>query len=104
MDADSDPQQRDDNGDQQTHEMSRRQRDCAVAGWSSFLIASIGTMVLFAFVDPMTLVEVTEPPLPVERMTGYAIGFFFIWALTAASAALTLYLLRTSHAEPAPKD
>ena len=87
-----------------THELSRPQRDAAVAGWSSFLCAAFGSMVLFAFVDPMTLVEVTEPPLPVERMTGYAIGFFFIWILTAASAALTLYLLRTSHAEPPPRD
>jgi len=101
MDPGSDPQH--DDGPQ-SHELSRRQRDTAVAGWSSFLTAAFGSMVLFAFVDPMTLVEVTEPPLPVERMTGYAIGFFFIWILTAASAALTLYLLRTSHAEPSPKD
>jgi hypothetical protein len=101
MDADSDPER---NDGSKTHELSRRQRDVAVAGWSSFLVAALGTMVLFAFVDPMTLVEVTEPPLPVERMTGYAIGFFFIWILTAASAALTLYLLRTSHAEPPQND
>jgi ABC-type enterobactin transport system permease subunit len=101
MDAGGDREQND--GGLRTHELSRRQRDVAVAGWSSFLVAAIGTMVLFAFVDPMTLVEVTEPPLPVERMTGYAIGFFFIWILTAASAALTLYLLRTSHAEPPPQ-
>jgi hypothetical protein len=32
-------------------------------------------------------------------MTGYAIGFFFLWMLTGAAAALTLYLTRTSHAE-----
>jgi ABC-type enterobactin transport system permease subunit len=93
---------RDDDDGLTTHELTRRQRDCAVAGWASFLIAAIGTMVLFAFVDPMTLVEVTTPPLPLSRMTGYAIGFFFLWLLTAASAALTLYLLRTSHAEPPP--
>jgi hypothetical protein len=99
MDERGDPRDRDDETEE-AHELSRRQRDVAVAGWSSFLIAAIGTMVLFAFVDPMTLVEVTEPPLPVDRMTGYAIGFFFLWVLTAASAALTLYLLRTSHAEP----
>jgi hypothetical protein len=98
MDERGDP--REDGDGNETRELTRRQRDCAVAGWSSFLIAAVGTMVLFAFVDPMTLVEVTEPPLPLSRMTGYAIGFFFLWALTAASAALTLYLLRTSHAEP----
>ncbi len=98
MDERGDRSDRDDEGPD-TRELSRGQRDAAVAGWSSFLVAAIGTMVLFAFVDPMTLVEVTEPPLPVDRMTGYAIGFFFLWAMTAASAALTLYLLRTSHAE-----
>jgi hypothetical protein len=102
MDASGNRQPRDD--EPELHELSRRQRDAAVAGWASFLIAAIGSMVMFAFVDPMTLVEITEPPLPVERMTGYAIGFFFVWILTAASAALTLYLLRTSHAEPAQRD
>jgi hypothetical protein len=102
MDAGDDGQKRDD--EPELHELSRRQRDTAVAGWASFLIAAIGSMVMFAFVDPMTLVEITEPPLPVERMTGYAIGFFFLWILTAASAALTLYLLRTSHAEPPQRD
>src|SRR5262245_47835656 len=101
MDAASDPQ-RDDGPE--SHELTRRQRDAAVAGWSSFLSAAFGSMVLFACVDPMTLVEITEPPLPIERMTGYAIGFFFIWTLTAASAALTLYLLRTSHAETPSQD
>lgn len=82
------------------HELTAQQRDFAVAGWCSFLVAALGTMVFFAFIDPMTLVDATEPPIPVDRMTGYAIGFFFLWALTGAAAALTLYLTRTSHAEP----
>jgi hypothetical protein len=83
-----------------THELTARQRDLGVAGWCSFLVAAVGTMVFFAFLDPMTLVDVTEPPIAVDRMTGYAIGFFFLWALTGAAAALTLYLTRTAHAEP----
>jgi hypothetical protein len=91
---------RHENGGNEAHELSRRQRDVAVAGWCSFLVAAAATMVFFAFIDPMTLAEVTEPPLPVDRMTGYAIGFFFLWAVTGAAAALTLYLTRTSHAEP----
>jgi hypothetical protein len=93
-----------DENDRATHELSRRQRDAAVAGWCSFLVAAAGSMVLFAFVDPRTLAEITEPPLPIDRMTGYAVGFFFLWVLTAASAALTLYLTRTSHAEPSADD
>jgi hypothetical protein len=80
-------------------ELSTRQRDLAVAGWSSFLVAAAGTMVTFAFIDPLAFVDAMEVPLPIDRMTGYAIGFFFLWALTGAAAALTLYLTRTSHPE-----
>jgi hypothetical protein len=33
-------------------------------------------------------------------MTGYAVGFFFFWLVSALSSLLTLYLVRTAHAEP----
>lgn len=75
--------------------MTRRQRDVAVVGWASFLTAAAASVVLFAFVDPATLSDFTEPSFSVSRMTGYAIGFFFLWMLAAASAALTVYLIRT---------
>jgi len=87
-----------------THELNRHQRDIFVVGWSSFLIASIATMFFFAFIDPLTLAEVAEPPLPFDRMTGYAVGFFFFWLMTAASAAITVYLIRTRHGHPPPRD
>lgn len=77
------------------HNLNRRQRDVFVVGWCSFLVAAVATMVFFAWVDPLSLAEVTEPPLGVDRMTGYAIGFFFFWAVAAGSAALTVYLIRT---------
>lgn len=99
MDDTSGARDRESEAGGETHELSARVRDLAVAGWCSFLVAAVGTMVFFALIDPMTLVDVTEPPIPVDRMTGYAIGFFFLWALTGAAAALTLYLTRTSHAE-----
>jgi hypothetical protein len=85
------------------HELTRRQRDVFVIGWCSFLTAAVGTMLLFAWVDPLTLADVTEPPLRVGRMTGYAIGFFFLWFLAAVSAALTVYLIRTRHGHPPPE-
>jgi hypothetical protein len=100
MDGDNGFERREDQADGEKHDLSFRQRDVAVAGWSSFLVAAVGTMVFFAFIDPATLADVTEPPLRVDRMTGYAIGFFFMWLLAGAAAALTLYLTRTSHAEP----
>ena len=86
------------------HELTRRQRDVFVIGWCSFLTAAVATMVFFAFVDPLALADVTEPPLPVDRMSGYALGFFFFWVLSAVSAFLTVYLIRTRHGHPPPPD
>jgi hypothetical protein len=37
-------------------------------------------------------------------MSGYAIGFFFFWLISALSSLLTLYLARTAHAEPPETD
>jgi hypothetical protein len=86
------------------HELSRVQRDCFVIGWCSFLVAAIATMVFFAYVDPLELGDIMQPPLAVERMTGYAIGFFFFWILSAGSAVLTVYLIRSRHGHPPPAD
>jgi hypothetical protein len=90
--------------DERPRELRGTQIDIAVVGWSSFLVAAVGSMVFFAFVDPLTLAEVTEPPLAVDRMTGYAIGFFFFWILSAGSAALTCYLNRSRKRNPPPGD
>lgn len=86
--------------DTPVHELNRRQRDIAVIGWSSFLVAAAGTMFFFAFVDPLALADIMEPPLHVSRMSGYALGFFCIWLICAASATLTVYLIRTRHGHP----
>jgi hypothetical protein len=103
MDAGGDPMDpRDDEA--VTRELSRKQRDVLVIGWCSFLSAAVATMIFFAFVDPLTLAEVTEPPLPVDRMGGYALGFFFFWLLAAVSATLTVYLIRTRHGHPPPTE
>jgi len=86
------------------HELSRRQRDVFVIGWCSFLSAAVATMFFFAFVDPLALADIMEPPLSIDRMSGYAIGFFFFWLLAAASATLTVYLIRTRHGHPPPTE
>jgi hypothetical protein len=88
--------------EEQGHELSRFQRDCFVVGWCSFLIAAIATMVFFAYVDPLALGDVMEPPVAFDRMTGYAIGFFFFWILAAGSAVLSVYLIRSRHGHPPP--
>jgi hypothetical protein len=91
-------------GDEHVHELTRRQRDVFVIGWCSFLSAAVATMLFFAFVDPLALADITEPPLPVDRMSGYALGFFFFWSVSALSAVLTVYLIRTRHGHPPAPD
>ena len=77
---------------------SRLREDIAVVIWSSFLIASVATMLFFAFIDPSVLADVLNHPqwLP-TRMAGYALGFFFFWFLAASAASMTAYMLDTSH-------
>jgi len=69
----------------------------AVTLWPSFLAASVATMFFFAFFDPTMFGEGANPPRWLaHRMAGYAVGFFFFWAICTLSSALTLYLVRTA--------
>lgn len=94
---------RDAGTEEDRHELKPRQADYFIVGWISFLAASLGTMLLFAWIDPQMLAEVAEPPLAMSRMTGYAVGFFFLWALCLLAGALCVYLIRTQH-EQTPND
>lgn len=80
-----------------TTHWSRLREDIAVVTWSSFLVASVATMLFFAFVDPENLIEALNHPwwLP-SRMSGYALGFFFFWFMAACAASMTAYMLDTS--------
>jgi membrane protein insertase Oxa1/YidC/SpoIIIJ len=84
------------------HELTPCQRKVAIVGWSSFLVASVATMLFFAWIDPASLADVADAPLPTDRMTGYAVGFFFFWAISAAAAALAMYLFCNSRAPGEP--
>jgi hypothetical protein len=76
---------------------SQLAQDTAVTLWPSFLAASVATMFFFAFFDPALFGEGAMPPRWLtHRMAGYAIGFFFFWAICTLSSALTLYLVRTA--------
>lgn len=81
----------------ETH-WSHLREDVAVVVWCSFLVASVATMLFYAFVDPHELSEILGHPwwLP-NVMTTYALGFFGFWAIAAAGAGLTAYMLDTSH-------
>ena len=60
--------------------------------WPSFIVAGIGTVVLFTLLDPVDLRFVG--PIELSRDAGYTIGFFFLWALAACSRAFTCWLQR----------
>jgi hypothetical protein len=88
---------------------SQLRQDVAVTLWPSFLAASVATMFFFAFFDPSVFGQGAEPPAWLRNpRAGYAVGFFFFWAMSTLSSALTLYLVRTAHtappADPRPPD
>ena len=62
--------------------------------WPSFIVGAVGTVLLFLLLDPVDLRLVG--PLELGRKAGYTIGFFFFWALAAASSGLTCFLQRNS--------
>lgn len=78
-------------------------QDAGAFLWSSFLAACLATMVFFAFFDPLLLAHDDAPPAWLaDRMTGYAVGFFFFWFVCAVAAVLTAYLIDTRPDRPDP--
>ncbi|MBM4197619.1 MAG: hypothetical protein FJ197_11100 [Gammaproteobacteria bacterium] len=74
-------------------------RAAAAIGWSSFLAACVGTMLIFAAVDPQVLIDGYDS-LPSSDTaafwlshTGiYTIGFFLLWGVAALAALIAVTL------------
>ncbi len=62
--------------------------------WPSFLVACVAELLLFSLFDPSDL-YLFGRPVEVDRMLGYTIGFFALWAIGAVSSALTVFLERS---------
>jgi hypothetical protein len=77
-------------------------QDIAIVAWPSFLVAAVATMLFFAFIDPLALRDATFPTWDIGRQTGYAIGFFFFWAVAAGASGVTLYLRETTRRRRRP--
>ena len=75
---------------------SRNKQAAFTVLWISFLTAAVGTMVFFAFFDPVNLAGVVDEDLEIDANVGYAAGFFFFWIRCAACAGLTAFLVRTA--------
>jgi hypothetical protein len=74
----------------------RFRQDLGVLLWSSFLAACVATMFFFAYFDPVLLAADDSPPgWLADRQTGYAVGFFFFWAVCTIAGLLTAYLIDT---------
>ena len=83
-------------GERPASPWSRARRDVAIVLWPSFLAAAVMTMFFFAVFDPVDIGEGTAlAELVANHNAGYALGFFFFWAFTTLSSALSLYLVRT---------
>jgi hypothetical protein len=59
--------------------------------WPAFLVAGVLEMVVFAMVDPDELHWMGHP-LELSRQSIYTLAFFFFWAMTFVSSALTTLL------------
>jgi len=78
-----------------SHELGQRARGVGAVLWSGFLAAALGTMLCFAFIDPLALSSGEVPEWWSTRLHVYAVGFFFFWVIGAIAAALCWQLLRT---------
>ncbi len=81
-------------------EWSRDTMKLAVVSWISFLAASAFTMLFFAFVDPLVLVDAINVNGIDSRNAGYAIGFFFFWANGWIACWLSQRLIRRKRSGP----
>lgn len=81
-------------------EWSRDTQKYAVLTWISFLIAAVFTMLMFAFIDPLLIVDSINVAMFESRNAGYAIGFFFLWANGWFAGWLTLRLVRRKRTGP----
>ncbi|GMR17162.1 MAG: hypothetical protein BMS9Abin32_221 [Gammaproteobacteria bacterium] len=69
-----------DSDTQQQGGWTRDTMKLAVLSWISFLVASAFTMIFFAFVNPLVLVDAINVNWIESSNAGYAIGFFLFWA------------------------
>jgi len=85
---------------EQSEGWSRDRQKIAVLTWISFLFASVFTMLLFAYIDPLIIVDSIGVSFIESRNAGYTIGFLFLWALGWISGWFVLRLVRRKRSGP----
>ena len=81
----------------------RQARQIAAIIWPAFISAAFATMLFFAFVDPGLIGESMTPAQDIDRMSGYALGFFFFWLITMVSSSISILLIRSYNRRVAGK-
>jgi hypothetical protein len=89
-------------GEAGREDWSRDTQKRALLAWISFLTAAVMSVVFFAFVDPLVLVDAVNVDGLDSRELGYGMGFFFFWAGTFACGWLCLRLGRRKRQGPRP--
>jgi len=89
-----------DETDKALPEWSRDTQKIAVLSWISFLVASVFTMLCFAFLDPLQIVDAINVDWLESANGGYAVGFFFLWLNGWVAGWLTLRLVRRKRHGP----
>lgn len=79
---------------------SRDTLKLAVLSWISFLTACVFSVLFFAYVDPLVLVDAINVEAIESRNAGYAIGFFLFWANGWIAGWYTLRLVRRKRRGP----
>lgn len=87
--------------DEYRRDWSRDTQKLAVLSWISFLTAAAFSVLLFAFVDPLVIVEALAVESIESRDAGYAICFFFLWANAWVACWYTVRLIRRQRHGPA---
>lgn len=73
-----------------------RARQWMGIAWPAFLLAAVLEMLVFAMVDPSDLHWLGGRPVEGSRQAVYTVAFFVFWAISAASGALTMLLLKSA--------
>lgn len=66
--------------------------------WPSFLMAGLGSAIVFAFIDPLDVAIFGY--IQLEREWLYAFGFFLFWFIGAGASALTHVIRPQKGEEP----
>jgi len=84
----------------ESQDWSRDTQKLAVLSWISFLTASAFTMLFFAFIDPLVIVDSINIESIETSNAGYAIGFFFLWANCWIAGWFSMRLCRRKRTGP----